>query len=184
MWLRHGIEEQVNRMSDLISRQAVIDLLKEMRKDGDMIPWEGKLVFERIRRIPAVDVPDRNVGKWIDDKCSECGYGVQSWNNTPFCPNCGADMKGEQKKMGNKLRRIFSPTPEEREENLRKYRNLFNDLKQKKGCSTCKHCVHVADYPDFVTAEECECKAELQCDTVLFTVKNCEKWEEDRQWGE
>ena len=39
-------------MSDLIDRQAAIDLLKQMRKDGDMIPWEGKDVFARIRKLP------------------------------------------------------------------------------------------------------------------------------------
>ena len=83
------------------------------------------------------------------------------------------------KKMGNKLRRIFSPTPEERKEDLRKYRKIYNELKQEKGCSTCKHCVHVSDYPAFVIAEECECKVGLQCDTVLFTVKGCKKWEEE-----
>jgi len=25
--------------------------------------------------------------------CSACGYGVQPWNNSPYCPNCGAYMK-------------------------------------------------------------------------------------------
>ena len=40
-------------MDDLISRQAAIDLLKQMRKDGDMIPWEGKDVFARIRKLPS-----------------------------------------------------------------------------------------------------------------------------------
>jgi len=38
--------------SDTISRQSVIDLLKQMRKDGDMVPWEGKNVFARIRKMP------------------------------------------------------------------------------------------------------------------------------------
>lgn len=37
---------------DCISRQKAIDLLKQMRKDGDMIPWEGKDVFARIRKLP------------------------------------------------------------------------------------------------------------------------------------
>lgn len=36
--------------------------------------------------------PLRQKGKWISDKCSICGYGVNPWNNTPYCPNCGADM--------------------------------------------------------------------------------------------
>jgi hypothetical protein len=54
-------------MDDLISRQAVIDLLKQMRKDGDMVPWEGKNVFARIRKFSSAqaDVPDIHVGKWI-----------------------------------------------------------------------------------------------------------------------
>lgn len=41
-------------MSDLIDRQAVIAKLKDMRKHGDMIPWEGKRVFEAIRHLPSV----------------------------------------------------------------------------------------------------------------------------------
>ena len=43
--------------TDCISRQAAIDLLKQMRKDGDMIPWEGKDVFARIRKLPSAQ-PD------------------------------------------------------------------------------------------------------------------------------
>ena len=41
-------------MSCLIDRQAVIDLLKQMRKDGDMVPLEGKVVFARIRKLPTI----------------------------------------------------------------------------------------------------------------------------------
>lgn len=54
-------------VEDMISRQAVIDLLKQMRKDGDMVPWEGKNVFAGIRKLPSAqaDVPDIHVGKWI-----------------------------------------------------------------------------------------------------------------------
>ena len=51
--------------TDCISRQAAIDLLKQMRKDGDMIPWEGKDVFARIRKLPSAQ-PER---RWIP--CSE-----------------------------------------------------------------------------------------------------------------
>ena len=43
----------------------------------------------------------RPKGEWIGNastswKCSCCGYGVNPWNNTPFCPNCGADMRGDK----------------------------------------------------------------------------------------
>ena len=38
-------------------------------------------------------------GKWIDDGdpltwiCSECGYRVARYNNTPYCPNCKVNMR-------------------------------------------------------------------------------------------
>ena len=100
-------------MNDLISRQAVIDLLKQMRKDGDMVPWEGKDVFARIRELPSAQ-PERKRGRWIygEDNpgtgrdgwfCSECEH-FEMWDysadmksaelNLPnYCPNCGADMR-------------------------------------------------------------------------------------------
>ena len=53
-------------MSDLISRQAAIDLLKQMRKDGDMVPWEGKNVFARIRELPSAQ-PEIT-------RCKDCKY--------------------------------------------------------------------------------------------------------------
>ena len=51
--LRGRAIKEIN-MSDLIDRQAAIDLLKQMRKDGNMVPWEGKDVFARIRKLPSV----------------------------------------------------------------------------------------------------------------------------------
>ena len=56
-------------MSDLIDRQAAIDLLKQMRKDGDMIPWDGKDVFARIRKLPSAQ-PER--------RCVNCGRTVNN----------------------------------------------------------------------------------------------------------
>lgn len=78
--------------------------------------------------------------------------------------------------MGNKLQRIFNPTPEEEAEDLKQYRALHEELAKKKGCSTCGNKKHVIDYPGFVTGEENECTAGLKCDTVLFTVTNCPRW--------
>ncbi len=47
--------------------------------------------------LPSVQ-PQAKTGRWIDGerlrwKCSKCGYEVWEWNNTPYCPNCGAKMK-------------------------------------------------------------------------------------------
>ena len=83
-------------------------------------------------------------------------------------------MRGE--KEMSKLRRIFCPTPEERAEDFAKYKAIHDEVAKEKGCSTCKHCIHVTSYPGFVTAEECECNVGLECDTVLFSVKNCGQW--------
>ena len=53
---------------------------------------------------PCIDYFTADVvhGEWIDFniaewKCSKCGYRVERWNNTPFCPSCGARMDGGSK---------------------------------------------------------------------------------------
>lgn len=81
--------------------------------------------------------------------------------------------------MKYNFRRIFNPTKEEQEEDRRKYKALHYELAEKRGCSTCQHCIHVRNYHGFVTAEECECSAGLECDTVLFSVINCPEWIDD-----
>lgn len=79
----------------------------------------------------------------------------------------------------NKLRRIFNLTTEESIEDLEHLLKIHNELAPERGCSTCDYCKHVRRYPDYVTGEECECQAGLECDTVLFKVKNCPSWKDD-----
>ena len=61
--------------------------------------------IEECEDFTPADVPDRKVGKWNTDKespeyatCSVCGH--CDWDCTEseyfnYCPNCGAEMKGE-----------------------------------------------------------------------------------------
>lgn len=79
--------------------------------------------------------------------------------------------------MSNKLYEIFCPTSKTNTERRRSFMKLYNEMALERGCVTCANCEHVQDYPGFVTAEECECKVGLRCDTVLHNVKNCKKWE-------
>ena len=89
-------------MSDLIERQSAIDALD---KRFDSIPMnqttEILLLRKDLRELPSAQ-PGRKRGKWIDDGdpfmwvCDVCGYRVKRYNNTRYCPNCGADMRGEQ----------------------------------------------------------------------------------------
>lgn len=70
--------------TDCISRQAAIDLLKQMRKDGNMIPWEGKDVFARIRKLPPAQ-PE--IIQCKDCKCWVPGYITDNDDFIP--PKCG-----------------------------------------------------------------------------------------------
>ena len=70
--------------TDCISRQAAIDLLKQMRKDGNMIPWEGKDVFARIRKLPSAQ-PDII-------RCRECKFAS---GDSRICMQFGHSPIGE-----------------------------------------------------------------------------------------
>ena len=82
-------------MNDLISRQALCEYALN-QKDKSVTPND-------IMRFPSAQ-PERKKGRWLDDQgkekydgycaeCSACG----GWSEyiTDFCPNCGADMRGE-----------------------------------------------------------------------------------------
>lgn len=97
-------------MSDYISREAVLDLLSRaitMSTCLSVSECKAKMLQQEIdidlvKSIPAADVRPVVRGKWSridyephghDYKCSACG-----WKNdmpTHYCPNCGADMRGE-----------------------------------------------------------------------------------------
>ena len=85
-------------MKEYIEREAV---LAEADYDGNFV-----LVVpaKKIRNLPAADVVERKRGRWevyLDGKylmCSACKASFWDENGdggTNFCPNCGADMKGE-----------------------------------------------------------------------------------------
>lgn len=79
-------------MDDMISRQVAIDEIKKCRFVVDAI--------ERIRGLPSAQLERK--GKWIREslvtnypyKCSACKKYTRAMYD--FCPNCGADMRGEQ----------------------------------------------------------------------------------------
>lgn len=96
-------------MSDLIDRQAAIDALKEYFSDEDRTDteygayWHHKHVLDVLEKLPSAQ-PEQKKGKWIDtgsgQECSECHEIQYGYDNFRFfCPNCGADMRGEQDEM-------------------------------------------------------------------------------------
>ena len=94
---------------DLISRAAAIRWVKtECNPYGNpTLDFEsGKKVIKHLEQMPSAQ-PERKTGRWIPhededgehygDKCSECGeWYVMPYGKTNFCPNCGANMRGEQ----------------------------------------------------------------------------------------
>ena len=106
---------------DLIRRQDAIKILTSMMRDCfPEAEEELDAVVTTVREIPSVE-PERKKGRWVQVggyftpggdpvwKCSECGkgmhvYGIEapSYNRDyadgqwVACPNCGADMEGEQ----------------------------------------------------------------------------------------
>ena len=112
-------------MSDLIDRQAAIDLVKDvcdaiMSCCGSHYDEEtDDEVYDDIREIDAIlkcnkemrialknmpsAEPERKMGKWIYNspvtmKCDQCGFVIKDWDwhRFKFCPNCDCDIRGEQ----------------------------------------------------------------------------------------
>ena len=61
---------------------------------------------EALNKVPTIDAEPVRHGKWVFNpsdaleamfakpKCSECGF--ESADGGNYCPNCGADMRGEE----------------------------------------------------------------------------------------
>jgi len=94
-------------MDDLISRQAAIDAIYHH------FPAVSRTrARTMLHEVPSAQ-PERRKGKWDFMgwqmfQCSECKHTftqdfLEGWREytyepsfPPFCPNCGADMRGEQ----------------------------------------------------------------------------------------
>ena len=112
-------------MDDLISRQAAIDAVTDELDMIDHVPqWVFDRLVKRLKQLPPAQPevlahgegelsaqPERKKGKWIITKtergwncaeyptevtCSNCNYIEDYQKALDFCPNCGADMRGEQ----------------------------------------------------------------------------------------
>lgn len=79
---------------------AAIEAVDEW--DGGYNMQRANMIRDAIKALPSAQ-PQRMNGKWIDVtktggaelwKCSECGE--LELEDSYFCPNCGADMRGEQ----------------------------------------------------------------------------------------
>lgn len=81
-------------MDRLISLQAAIDSPVKMVSEG--IEW---IPVYHLKDLPSAQ-PERKKGEWTkNNSCPFCGF--LPWyesdiHTLSFCPNCGADMRGEK----------------------------------------------------------------------------------------
>ena len=113
-WLKWADKDEQNLSikqepnGDLISRYAVEEMIKAEMPERGMWEIEGDKeketvcevcvdLMQKLSELPPV-TPQPKIGKWIDDKCSICGKGIEDlidsreWykNETPnYCPFCG-----------------------------------------------------------------------------------------------
>ena len=91
-------------MDDLINRQDVVDAIVKWTvedRPNEVMPTD---LIDRVNALPSAG----RDGKWLNHYCDEDGYvdGIEcsccrDWwyvgRNLPnYCPNCGADMRGEE----------------------------------------------------------------------------------------
>ncbi len=92
---------------DLISRQAVIDLIEHYNSDGlgsVFYGYENGVKFaDAVNKLPSVNPQEPKTGHWEYKEianttitgywCNQCHIG--SSKPYDYCPNCGCAMKGE-----------------------------------------------------------------------------------------
>lgn len=111
---KHGWREAINnlpaaeseRTQDAIDRQAAIEAIADTLKYEDYGFLSDELESV-INNVSAADVRGNRHGEWKHDKddalisgyCSHCGWQSIIMEtdvaDMPYCPNCGADMRGE-----------------------------------------------------------------------------------------
>lgn len=94
-------------MSDLISRQSAIDIIKNRYGKYSNITWiDRAMLIEELKDLPPAQPVQQEqktalwiIRKWGDDaQCSNCGryfkdvYDLDNYDN--YCRHCGSNMKG------------------------------------------------------------------------------------------
>lgn len=95
---------EVKQVADYIDREQAIDTVNrctEVFVNNLPTMVDKETVMHMLSEVPSADVRENVRGEWLeaDDedpcyyRCSICGRMVDVICN--FCPNCGADMRGE-----------------------------------------------------------------------------------------
>ena len=103
-------------MARYIDADELINYLKDLQKpmnigfgeESVLVSINLKSLISSIESLPTADVRENVNGEWTDHRtlehdgefyCSNCGFVLDSYIQGAFynyCPNCGADMRGEE----------------------------------------------------------------------------------------
>lgn len=95
-------------MAEYLEKSAVIRAIHDEIYDSGK--WNGgwyehseeQAEKNFTKRINAITPVTREHGKWIkksqygNDYCSKCDYEYGGYSKLNYCPNCGADMRGNE----------------------------------------------------------------------------------------
>ena len=90
---------------EYIERETAVAWFMPYAHAGESI--DADVVISDIKGMKAADVALVRHGRWLDGKCTVCGweepdvctwlgYDSEAWIETPYCPNCGAIMDGDR----------------------------------------------------------------------------------------
>lgn len=94
-------------MADYIRRDIVLKIINTVNDTGGFAGYADYCVlFDEIDTMPAADVQRVKRGEWEKKssvgvfRCSLCQHifmlGADEIDEYHFCPNCGADMRGDE----------------------------------------------------------------------------------------
>lgn len=83
---------------------VISDIKMILESNNIHLLHDAKSYLEQIERWDAIkdaDLVERQHGEWIEGdfgwRCSVCGITSVTWQRTyNYCPNCGADMRGDE----------------------------------------------------------------------------------------
>lgn len=58
------------------------------KEDALLLGGYPAKIFEAVDTAPTIDVPDRKVGKWIDDPVYKQTWDGKTWDGYTYCSEC------------------------------------------------------------------------------------------------
>lgn len=88
---------------ELISKAALLKGIQAAKDHGGVDAAVANTLTRYINRQETIEAAPVRRGQWVDGVCSDCGFDAMYHKDssaqvyTNFCPNCGADMREDER---------------------------------------------------------------------------------------